>query len=51
MKSNHANLQAFMDPKMKRLNGHQARWAEMLAAFNFIIKHCLGISNPADALS
>ena len=51
MKSDHANLWAFMDPKMKRLNEHQARWVEMLAAFNFIIKHCPGTSNPADVLS
>ena len=51
MKSDHANLQAFIDPKMKRLNECQARWAEMLAAFDFIIKHCLGISNPADVPS
>ena len=51
VKSNHANLQAFMDPKMKRLNRCQARWAEMLTAFNFIIKHHPGTSNPADVLS
>ena len=51
MKSDHANLQAFMDPKMKRLNRHQARWAEILTVFNFIIEHHPGISNPADALS
>ena len=36
---------------MKRLNRHQARWVEMLTAFNFIIKHHPGISNPADAPS
>ena len=40
-----------MDPKMKRLNECQAKWAEMLAAFDFIIEHCLGISNPADVPS
>ena len=40
-----------MDLKMKRLNRYQARWAEMLAVFNFIIKHCPGTSNPADMLS
>ena len=51
MKSDHANLQAFMDPKMKRLNRHQARWVEMLTAFDFIIKHHPGTSNPTDALS
>ena len=51
VKSNHANLQAFMDLKMKRLNRHQARWVEMLAVFDFIIKHHPGTSNPADALS
>ena len=51
MKSDHANLQAFIDSKIKRLNRHQARWVEMLTVFNFIIKHCPGISNPADAPS
>ena len=51
VKSDHANLRAFMDPKMKRLNGRQARWAEMLAAFDFIIEHRPGTSNPADAPS
>ena len=51
MKSDHANLQVFMDPKMKRLNGCQARWVEMLAVFDFIIEHHPEISNPTDALS
>ena len=36
---------------MKRLNRHQARWVEMLTAFDFIIKHHPGTSNPADVLS
>ena len=40
-----------MDPKMKRLNRHQARWVEMLTVFDFIIKHYPETSNPADMLS
>lgn len=51
VKSDHANLRSFMEPKMKRLNGRQARWAEMLTAFDFIIEHRPGIKNPADAPS
>ena len=51
VKSNHANLWAFMDPKMKRLNRCQARWVEMLAVFDFIIEHCPGTSNSIDAPS
>lgn len=51
VKSDHANLQTFMEPKMKRLNGRQARWAEMLTMFDFIIEHHPGIKNPTDAPS
>ena len=51
VKSDHTNLWAFMNPKMKRLNGCQARWAEILTIFDFIIKHYPGISNPTDVLS
>ena len=51
VKSDHANLRTFMEPKMKRLNGRQARWAEMLTAFDFIIEHRPGVNNPADAPS
>lgn len=35
----------------KELNGRQARWAERLSAFDFIIEHCPGVKNPADAPS
>ena len=35
---------------IKLLNGRQARWAVKLAAYNFVILHCPGKSNPADAL-
>lgn len=51
VKSDHANLRTFMEPRMKRLNGRQTRWAEMLAAFDFIIEHRPGVKNPADAPS
>lgn len=51
VKSDHANLWMFMEPKMKRLNRHQARWAEILTAFNFIIEHHPEVSNPTDAPS
>ena len=48
MKSNHVNLQIFIELKIKRLNRCQARWVEMLTVFNFIIKHCPGVNNPID---
>jgi hypothetical protein len=47
--SDHANLAYFMTTK--ELTRRQARWAEKLAAFDFIILHRLGKSNPADAPS
>ena len=43
------NLKGFM--KVKALNGRQARWAITLAAYDFIIKHRAGKTNPADAPS
>ena len=47
--SDHNNLKGFM--KVKALNERQARWAMTLAAYNFIIKHRAGKTNPADAPS
>jgi hypothetical protein len=35
----------------KELNGRQARWAEKLARFDFIIEHRPEKTNPADAPS
>jgi hypothetical protein len=49
MLSDHANLAYFMTTK--GLTRRQARWAEKLAVFDFIILHCSGKSNPADASS
>ena len=36
---------------VKQLNGRQARWATFLAAFDFVIEHRAGKTNPADAPS
>ena len=47
--SDHANLRFFMTTK--ELNGRQARWAEKLSAFDFVIQHRPGAKNPADAPS
>jgi hypothetical protein len=47
--SDHNNLRYFMTTKV--LNSRQARWAERLAAFDFVIEHKPGVSNPADGLS
>lgn len=47
--TDHNNLRGFMG--VKQLNGRQARWATFLAAFDFVIEHRSGSSNPADAPS
>ena len=47
--SDHANLRYFMTTK--ELTRRQARWAERLAAFDFVIEHRPGTLNPADAPS
>jgi hypothetical protein len=47
--SDHANLRYFMSTK--DLSRRQARWAEKLAAFDFVIEHRPGAKNPADAPS
>ena len=49
MLSDYANLRYFMTTK--ELTRRQARWAELLSAFDFIIEHRPGIKNPADAPS
>ena len=35
----------------KILNRHQARWAEFLSSYDFILNHISGPKNPADGLS
>src|SRR5205809_5832454 len=47
--SDHKNLTTFMSTKV--LNHRQARWAELLADYDFILIHTPGKSNPADGPS
>ena len=47
--TNYNNLHKFMN--VKSLNGRQTKWAVKLAAYDFVILHHPGKSNPADALS
>ena len=47
--TDHNNLRGFMN--VKQLNGRQARWAVRLSAFDFVINHRAGKTNPADAPS
>jgi len=50
VKSDHRNLRTFMTTK--ELNARQARWAEELSSYNFVIEHIKGKENKvADALS
>lgn len=50
IKSDHANLRTFTTSKT--LNGRQARWAEELSSYDFVIEHVKGKENVvADALS
>ena len=50
VKSDHRNLRTFMTTK--ELNARQARWAEELSSYDFIIEHIKGKENTvADALS
>jgi RNase H-like domain found in reverse transcriptase/Reverse transcriptase (RNA-dependent DNA polymerase)/Integrase zinc binding domain/Chromo (CHRromatin Organisation MOdifier) domain/Integrase core domain len=50
IKSDHRNLRTFMTTK--ELNARQARWAEELSSYNFVIEHIKGKENTvADALS
>jgi Reverse transcriptase (RNA-dependent DNA polymerase)/RNase H-like domain found in reverse transcriptase/Integrase zinc binding domain/Chromo (CHRromatin Organisation MOdifier) domain/Aspartyl protease len=47
--SDHKNLEPFMTTK--NLNRRQARWAELLANYDFVLVHVPGIKNPADGPS
>ena len=48
--TDHKNLEYFTTTKV--LNKRQARWAEELAEYNFVIIYCTGASNTkADLLS
>jgi hypothetical protein len=47
--SDHKNLTSFMSTKV--LNRRQARWAELLANYDFVLIHTPGIKNPADGPS
>ena len=50
VETDHKNLASFTTNR--QLNGRQARWAEELAAYNFVIEHILGKQNiVADTLS
>jgi hypothetical protein len=48
VQTDYANLTYFFTTKT--LNARQARWAELLAAYDFVIEYKLGRLNPADAL-
>ena len=47
--SDHKNLTTFMSTKV--LNRRQARWAELLADYDFVLTHTPGKRNPADGPS
>ena len=47
--SDHRNLEVFMSTKV--LNRRQARWAELLANYDFVLVHIPGKNNPTDAPS
>ena len=47
--SDHKNLKIFMTTKV--LNRRQARWAEFLASYDFVLVHIKGTKNPADGPS
>ena len=47
--SDHKNLETFMTTKI--LNRRQARWAEFLASYDFILTHIKGTKNPANGPS
>lgn len=49
VQTDHNNLQYFF--KAKNLNAKQARWAQYLAAYDFVIEYKPGSQNPADAPS
>jgi transposase InsO family protein len=47
--TDHKNLEVFMSTKV--LNRRQARWAELLSGYDFVLVHTPGSSNPADGPS
>lgn len=47
--TDHKNLEVFMSTKV--LNRRQARWAELLAGYDFVLAHTPGTKNPADGPS
>ena len=47
--SDHKNLEPFISTKV--LNRRQARWAELLAGYDFVLVHLPGVKNPADGPS
>jgi len=47
--TDHKNLEVFMTTKS--LNRRQARWAEILSGYDFVLCHIQGTKNPADGLS
>jgi hypothetical protein len=47
--TDHKNLEVFMSTKI--LNRRQARWAELLAGYDFVLVHTPGPKNPADGPS
>lgn len=49
VRADHNNLRYFMTKK--RLSSRQARWAEALADFDFVIEYRPGKTNPADGPS
>ena len=49
VRSDHKNLERFMSTKI--LNRRQARWAEILSGYDFVLDHIPGSKNPADGPS
>ncbi len=49
VRTDHHNLKYFMTKR--KLTGRQARWADALAEFDFIIEYRTGRTNPADGPS
>ena len=49
VRSDHKNLKAFMTTKL--LNRRQARWAEVLSGYDFVLNHISSSKNPADGPS
>ena len=49
VRSNHKNIEIFMSTKI--LNRRQARWAEFLSGYDFVLDHISGPKNPADGPS